>query len=75
MYGLKQAGKIANDLLKSFILPHDYKTTYTPRLWTHKTKSISFTLIVDDFGVKYTDRKDARQSPQIGREPYTVEYH
>ena len=65
MYGLKQAGKIANDQLKSFLLPHGYRTTYTPGLWTHKTKPISFTLIVDDFGVKYTDRKDAQDLMDI----------
>ena len=53
MYGLKQAGKIVNDQVKSFLFPHGYRTTYTPGLWTYITRDISFILIVDDFGVKY----------------------
>ena len=28
-------------------------------LWKHKTRDIKFTLVVDDFGIKYTDRQDA----------------
>ena len=76
---MKQAGKITNDQLKSFLLPYGYIKTYTPGLWTHKTKNISFTLIVDDFGVKYTNQKYAqelmniwtpnmKQLPHIGQE-------
>jgi hypothetical protein len=31
---------------------------FTPGLFTHKTRSIAFSLVVDDFGVKY-ERKEA----------------
>ena len=27
-------------------------------LWRHETRKLSFTLVVDDFGVKYQDEKD-----------------
>ena len=27
-------------------------------LWRHKTRAISFTLVVDNFGVKYVNKKD-----------------
>ena len=28
-------------------------------MWLHKTRSISFTLVMDDLGVKYIDKVDA----------------
>ena len=65
MYGLKQAGKIANDQLKKIFAPHGYRPTRTPGLWKHDNKPISFTLIVDDFGVKYTNKKDAQDLMKI----------
>ena len=53
MYGLKQAGKIANYQLKERLIPHGYKPCRnTPGLWKHDNKPISFTLIVDNFRVK-----------------------
>ena len=53
MYGLKQAGKIANDQLKDRLIPHGYlPCKNTPGLWKHINKPILFTLIVDNFGVK-----------------------
>ena len=60
IYGLKQAGKLAHDQLKTFLEPHGYKPTLSkPGLWIHDTRKISFTLIVDDFGVKYEKDADA----------------
>jgi hypothetical protein len=32
---------------------------YTPGLWTHATRNIQFTLVVDDFGVKYVGKENA----------------
>eukprot|EP00957_Ditylum_brightwellii_P082019 6236891-Ditylum_brightwellii.AAC.1 len=29
-----------------------------PGLWRHTTRDIRFTLVVDDFGVKYTNKED-----------------
>ncbi len=60
MYGLPQAGKLAHDQLKAHLKTYDYEPCrLTPGLWTHKTRPISFTLVVDDFGVKYTRQQDA----------------
>jgi hypothetical protein len=57
MYGLPQAGKIANDQLVQFLQPHGYEPApLTHALWTHKKRNIFFSLVVDDFGVKYVDR-------------------
>ena len=54
MPGLKQAGKIAHDRLKTHLETYVYQPCrHTPALWTHTTRPISFTLVVKDFGVKY----------------------
>ena len=70
MYGLKQAGKIANEQLIKKLVPHGYRPTRTPGLWKHDNKPISFTLIVDDFGVKYIHKKDAEDLMEILRAHY-----
>jgi hypothetical protein len=52
MYGLKQAGLLANQLLQTCLAPFGYyPARHTPGLWLHKTRSIAFSLIVDDFAV------------------------
>ena len=59
MYGLPQAGKIAHDQLKEHLAKSGYQPClFTPGLWKHKTRNISFVLWVDDFGIKYVKRED-----------------
>ena len=59
MYGLQQAGRLANKHLKKQLAPFGfYECEHTPGLWRHKTRPIVFTLWVDDYGVQYTDKKD-----------------
>jgi Reverse transcriptase (RNA-dependent DNA polymerase) len=59
MYGLKQAGRLANEQLTEFLAEHGYEPcAITPGLWKHKTRAISFTQVVDDFGVKYEKEED-----------------
>ena len=59
MYGLPQAGRIANDQLIKFLSPHGYAPCpLTPGLWKHTTRDIIFSLVVDDFGIRYTNRAD-----------------
>jgi hypothetical protein len=60
MYGLKQAGILANQLLQTRLAPFGYyPARHTPGLWLHKTRPISFTLLVDDFIVKYVGKHHA----------------
>jgi hypothetical protein len=60
MYGLKQAGLLANQLLQTPLEPFGYyPARHTPGLWLHKTRPISFTLVVDDFAVKYVGKQHA----------------
>ena len=54
MYGLPQAGIIAQELLEERLQKAGYmQSKLTPGSWKHEWRPISFTLIVDDFGVKY----------------------
>jgi hypothetical protein len=60
MYGLKQAGLLANQLLQTRLAPFGYyPARHTPGLWLHKTRPISFTLVVDDFAVNYVGKQHA----------------
>jgi hypothetical protein len=60
MYGLPQAGILANKLLQRNLAKDGYHpTTHTHGLWTHDTRPISLSLVVDDFGVKYVGREHA----------------
>jgi hypothetical protein len=60
MYGLKQAGLLANQLLQTRVAPFGYyPARHTPGLWIHKTRPIALSLIVDDFAVKYVGKQHA----------------
>jgi hypothetical protein len=60
MYGLKLAGLLANQLLQTCLAPFGYyPARHTPGLWLHKTRPISFTLVVDNFAVKYVGKQHA----------------
>ena len=60
MYGLPQAGRLANDQLVAFLQPHGYlPCPLTHGLWRHTTRDVVFSLVVDDFGVRYTRQEDA----------------
>jgi hypothetical protein len=60
MYSLKQAGLLANQLLQKRFAPLGYYLArHTPGLWLHKTRPISFTLVVDDLAVKYMGKQHA----------------
>ncbi len=59
VWGLPQAGILANKLLKKCLAPHGYfECKQTPGLCKHTTRPITFALVVDDFGVKYERRED-----------------
>lgn len=61
VYGLPMAGALANKLLRKRLAPHGYyEVAHTPGLWRHVTRPISFTLVVDDFGVKYVGQEHAQ---------------
>ena len=61
MHGLPQAGILAHIKLKNYLKPFGHEPVkFTPGLWVNKEQNISFTLVLDDFGVKCTDFKNAK---------------
>ena len=66
MYSLSQAGILAQQQLELQLNEHGYQQSpLTPGLWTHKTRPISFTLCVNDFGVKYVGQEHAEHLLQV----------
>ena len=60
MYGLPQAGILANKLLTKRLKVFGYSPCkHTPGLWKHDWRPIQFSLVVDDFGIKYVGREHA----------------
>jgi hypothetical protein len=64
IYGLPQAGMLANKLLKAR-LAH-------PGLWKHITRPIALTLVVDDFGVKYAGKQHADHLISALKQDYKI---
>ena len=60
MYGLPQSGILANQQLVRRLEPWWYSPCNNiPGLWRHKYRPVTFSLVVDDFGVKYIRKKHA----------------
>jgi hypothetical protein len=73
MYGLSQAGILANKLLQRNLAKDGYPPTqHTHGLWTHDTRSISFSSVVDDFGLKYVGRKNAEHLMACIKKKYNI---
>ena len=64
MYGLADAGVLANKLLSSHLEREVYyQCQFTPILWRHTWQHITFTLVIDNFGVKF----EGYATPTISR--------
>ena len=60
MYGLPQAGKLSQTRLIRHFSNHGYiQCANTPCLFRHVTRDIMFSLVVDNFGVRYSNQCDA----------------
>jgi len=60
MYGLPQAGILVNKLLRERLAKRGYfELPHTLGLWTHVHRPVWFTLVVDDFGVKFVGKEHA----------------
>ena len=72
MYGLLQARILANKLLKKKLTPHRYYgVQHTPRLFKHQWRPIAFTLVVDNFGMKYVGKEYTDHLINILESEYT----
>jgi len=73
MYGLPQAGIIANHLLEKRLSEKGYyQCQHTPGLWRHVWQSIVFCLVIDDFGIKVTNMEDMHHLTSALEEHYKV---
>ncbi len=59
MYGLPQSGIIAQELLEKQLAEYGYhQSKIINGFWKHKTRPTCFTLIVNNFAVKYVNNED-----------------
>ncbi len=72
MYGLLQAGIIAQELLAKRLKEHGYTQSKTmPGLWTHELHPITISLVVDNFRVKCIGEEHAQDLLQMVQKYYT----
>ena len=45
----------------------------TPGIWTHEWRPICFSLVVDDYGVKYVDEEHVAHLVSVLKETYEIE--
>jgi hypothetical protein len=73
IYGLPQAGKLSQDRLVKHLASYDYiQCVNTPCLFKHKTNGVVFTLVVDDFLIKYKGRENVDHLLNALRELYKI---
>jgi hypothetical protein len=73
MYGLPQSGLLAQQLLEKRLNAEGYhQSELTPGFWTHDWRPVSFSLCVDDFGVKYTGKQHADHLMSILKKHYNI---
>jgi hypothetical protein len=74
MYGLPQAGIIAQELLQECLLAAGYsQSKLTAGYWKHEWQPISFTLVVDNFDIKYIGKEHVKHLIKTLKEHYKVE--
>ena len=70
---LPQTGALANKQLKKFLAPDGYyEVSHTPGLWHHTTRPIQFSLVVDDFGIKYVGKQHVEHLVHCLKKHYAI---
>jgi hypothetical protein len=73
VYRLPQAGILANKLLQRNLAKDGYRPTqHAHGLWTHDTRPISFSLVVDDSRVKYVGREHVEYAMTCIKKNYNI---
>ncbi len=73
VWGLPQVGILANKLLQKHLIPHGYyDCVNTPSLWRHTTRPITFSLVVNNFGIKYDGKEHADHLINCLKEKYKL---
>ena len=70
---LKQAGRLARDRLTKNLSRNGYSPVpHTPSLWRHHMSDLVFYIVLDNFGIKYTQKKDANHLLKYLWEDYVI---
>ena len=73
MYGLPQSVILANKLFNKRLTELGYfEMLHTLGLWKHVSRPISFTLVVNDFGIKYVGQDHAEHLINTIKNYYNV---
>jgi hypothetical protein len=73
IYGLPEAGKLAQDRLYAHLQEHGYYLINgSTGLFRHKTRPTIFSLVVDDFGVQYSSVEDVNHLADTLRKLYKI---
>ena len=74
MYGLPQAGLLAQQQLIKRLNKAGYtQSDSSPGFWKHEWRPVSFTLVVDDFGVKYVGKEHAEHLISVLQQDYAID--
>jgi hypothetical protein len=74
IYGLTQAGILAQEQLFGLLSQNGFHpiSPEAPCVFKHETRDIIFSLVVDDFGVKYKRKEDVRHLAEVLKSKYIV---
>ena len=73
IYGLPQSGLLVNQRLEKWLNKHGYhQSKLVPGLWKHKLRPVQFTLVVNDFRVKYVGEEHTMHLDKVPEEKYTI---
>jgi hypothetical protein len=73
MYGPPQARRLTNYLLIKCLAPHGCRPVrHTHGLWKHDTRPVTFTLVLNNFGIKYVGKKHVYHLLQALKQEYEV---
>lgn len=73
IYGLPQAGRLAQEKLVKHLAKHGYTASDdTSCLFSHVSRPSKFTLVVDDFAIKYNSDADLDHLLDALREDYVI---
>ena len=74
MYELPQSGILANKLLEKRLAKQGYhELPHTPGIFCHETRQVWFTLVVDNFGIKYVGEENAKRLLGVLKEFHQME--
>ena len=73
VYGLPQAGLLAQQLVEDRLNDKRYKQSpIIPGLWVHEWRPIQFTVVVDDFGMKYVGEEHTQHLVSVLNDHYDI---